>query len=130
MMKRSSAAAFAAVILALACAVAPALAQNSTSDCARSIPNCKTCRYQLYTGTVTKAICTGCENGYVVKASGRACWCAAGYYLADDGSCQQCGNNYWCPGSKSTAASADKRPCGANKLTTTKYGASDRECRE
>ena len=30
-------------------------------------------RYQFYRGTVTKAICTSCQDGYTVKSSGRAC---------------------------------------------------------
>jgi len=45
----------------------------NATDCSRSVPNCKTCRYQFFRGTVTKAICLTCELGYAVKASGRAC---------------------------------------------------------
>ena len=35
------------------------------------MPNCKACRYQFFRGTITKAICTQCDTGYVVKAAGR-----------------------------------------------------------
>jgi hypothetical protein len=49
------------------------LQSPNATDCSRSVPNCKTCRYQFFRGTVTKAICLTCEVGYAVKASGRGC---------------------------------------------------------
>lgn len=60
-------------ILVLAALCGAALAQTS-DDCSRSVPNCRSCRYQFYRGTVTRAICTRCNTGYAVKQSGRSCW--------------------------------------------------------
>ena len=41
----------------------------------------------------------------------------------------RCGANFYCPGSKITAASSTVRyPCGANKQTTTAYAMSELEC--
>ena len=43
--------------------------------------------------------------------------------------CYPCGSNSTCPGAKVTAVSSTVRyPCSANKMTTTAYGRSDREC--
>lgn len=44
----------------------------TAADCSRAVPHCRACRFQAF-GTVTKAVCTFCETGYVVKAQGRAC---------------------------------------------------------
>ena len=57
------------------------LLQTPTADeCARSVPNCKACRYQFFRGTVTRAICTQCTTGHVVKESGRSCCeCPSGW---------------------------------------------------
>jgi hypothetical protein len=45
---------------------------QSTTECSRSIANCDTCTFRTV-GSTTRAICTKCATGYVVKASGRAC---------------------------------------------------------
>jgi hypothetical protein len=45
---------------------------QSGADCS-SIPNCATCRFQFVRGTVTRAVCTACNTGYVPKALGTAC---------------------------------------------------------
>jgi hypothetical protein len=46
---------------------------QTATDCDRSIKHCSQCRYQFFRGTVTKAICTQCQPGYSVRASGRSC---------------------------------------------------------
>jgi hypothetical protein len=43
------------------------------NDCSRTVTNCETCRFQMFAGSVTRAICTKCATGYVIKASGRGC---------------------------------------------------------
>jgi hypothetical protein len=43
-----------------------------SAECSRAIPNCNTCTFRTV-GSTTRAICTQCATGYVVKASGRAC---------------------------------------------------------
>jgi hypothetical protein len=53
--------------------------------------------------------------------------CAPGYYLSAPNTCTKCGLNYYCAGAKSTPA-ADRILCGTNKLTTTEFARSDREC--
>lgn len=74
-------------------------------------------------------MCLRCATGYGVKASGRACWCAPGYYRAGANSCLPCGSNYYCPGARSSELSGEVRVhCGDNKVTTTQYARSDREC--
>lgn len=98
------------------------------ADCAASVRNCVACRYMFYRGTVTKAVCLRCETGYVVKASGRSCWCAPGYFRDDSGLCQPCENNNYCTGAKSTQLSAMRTTCGTFKTTTTLYAKSEREC--
>ncbi|KAI8474459.1 MAG: hypothetical protein J3K34DRAFT_493826 [Monoraphidium minutum] len=104
------------------------LAQTA-EDCANSVPHCMQCRYQFYGGTATKAVCSRCEVGYVVKASGRGCWCAPGYHLAPDNTtCLPCGAGHWCGGAKATAESAVRTPCGANKATSSELAVSAREC--
>lgn len=117
-----------------------AFAQNTSptaADCNRSVRHCDTCRYQFFRGTTTKAICTKCETGYLAKASGRACYCAPGFFTnettavpsATGFTCYPCGKDNYCPGSKITAASSTARsPCGANKQTTTDYAMSELEC--
>jgi hypothetical protein len=118
-------------------ALAAGAAAQTEADCDRSVKNCRQCRYQFFRGTTTKAICTKCDTGYLPKASGRACYCAAGYYTDNSTSvagsvgftCKACGPGHYCPGSKITAASSTARfPCGANKLTTTVYAQSELEC--
>ena len=47
--------------------------QQTQADCARSVPGCKACRFQFFKGTVTRAVCTQCDTGYVVKKSGQEC---------------------------------------------------------
>jgi hypothetical protein len=88
----------------------------------------------LSTPTPHQAVCQKCETGYLPKASGRACYCAPGFYTTNStavaGSvgftCVACGPGAFCPGSKITAASSTARfPCGANKLTTTVYATSE-----
>lgn len=71
-----------------------------------------------------------CQEGYVIKNGGRSCWCAPGYYRDDDtGLCFACGSGYYCPGARATAASGSVRlQCGENKMTTTTYAKSYREC--
>ncbi|KAI8470423.1 MAG: hypothetical protein J3K34DRAFT_521329 [Monoraphidium minutum] len=112
-------------------------ASPNATDCDRSVKNCIACRYQFYRGTVTKAICTTCATGYVVKASGRACYCAPGYFANATTdvtgqvgfTCYPCEVNHYCPGAKITPESSTVRTrCGDNKLTTTEFGKSDREC--
>lgn len=49
------------------------LLQVSSAECNRAVNGCKTCRFQFFRGTVTRAICTQCNTGYVVKNSGQAC---------------------------------------------------------
>lgn len=75
-------------------------------------------RYQFYRGTVTRALCTRCATGYRVASNGRACWCAPGFYLSG-ALCPRCGGGAYCPGSRSTAASAVRFTCGTNLQTTT-----------
>jgi hypothetical protein len=101
---------------------------QSGADCS-SIPNCATCRFQFVRGTVTRAVCTACNTGYVPKALGTACYCTSGYYW-DVGTsrCLECGYNQWCAGAKSTPTSASRTGCGNNKNTTTTLAKSDREC--
>jgi hypothetical protein len=53
--------------------------------------------------------------------------CAPGYYLSAPDTCTKCGLNSYCAGAKTTPA-ADQVPCGDNKLTTTEFAKSDREC--
>ncbi|KAI8467373.1 MAG: hypothetical protein J3K34DRAFT_523771 [Monoraphidium minutum] len=112
-------------------------ASPNATDCDRSVKNCVACRYQFYRGTITKAICTRCAIGYNVKASGRACYCAPGFYTRNDTAvsgdvgftCDACGPNAYCPGAMITPeSSASRAECGAFKVTTTLYGRSDREC--
>ncbi|KIZ04286.1 hypothetical protein MNEG_3672 [Monoraphidium neglectum] len=109
----------------------------TSADCDRSVKHCTACRYQFYRGTVTKAICTKCDTGYTVKASGRACYCAPGYYTTENTAvsgqtgftCIPCDYNNVCPGAKITAESSTAfAACGANKITTTQFAKSDREC--
>lgn len=118
-------------------ALAAGVAAQTEADCDRSVKNCVQCRYQFFRGTTTKAICTKCKTGYLPKASGRACYCAAGYYTDNSTSvagsvgftCKACGSGAYCPGSKITAASSTARaPCGTNKMTTTIYAQSELEC--
>ena len=85
-------------------------------------------RYQFYKGTVTRAICTKAETGYIVAAAGRACWCAPGYYYINTTACGVCGANSYCPGSKSTMASATRTSCGSNMVTSGNYAMSVKEC--
>jgi hypothetical protein len=48
-------------------------------DCNRSVPNCIACRFQASAGGASRASCTRCDAGYVVKSSGRGCCeCAPG----------------------------------------------------
>ncbi|GBF88751.1 hypothetical protein Rsub_01652 [Raphidocelis subcapitata] len=103
---------------------------QTADDCARSVPKCVACRYQFVQGTVSKAVCLACEQGYVVKAAGRACWCAPGYYRSSSsGECTPCGMGYWCPGAADDEASGEARyACGTNKITVTQYAKWDREC--
>jgi hypothetical protein len=84
-----------------------------------------------------QAICTKCDTGYAVKASGRACYCAPGYYTTENTAvsgqtgftCVPCDYNNVCPGAKITAESSTAfAACGANKITTTQFAKSDREC--
>ena len=49
------------------------LLQVSADECNRAVNGCKTCRFQFFRGTVTRAICTQCITGYVVKKSGQEC---------------------------------------------------------
>jgi hypothetical protein len=57
--------------------------------------------------------------------------CAPGYYRVNATACEPCGTNYVCPGAGTTEMSgAVRTPCGANKITTTAYARSDRQCGE
>lgn len=104
----------------------------NAADCNRSVAHCVTCRFTTGFGgsTATKAVCLGCEAGYVVKQKGRKCWCGPGYYLnADSGNCEKCGYSAFCPGAKATQASgAARTECGQHKNTTTQYAVSAMEC--
>jgi hypothetical protein len=73
----------------------------------------------------------------VPKASGRACYCAPGFFTNETTAvtgqkgftCFPCRPNYYCPGSRVAAASSTARfACGANKQTTTDFATSDLEC--
>ncbi|KAI8470025.1 MAG: hypothetical protein J3K34DRAFT_521703 [Monoraphidium minutum] len=92
------------------------------TDCSKYVPNCATCRFAVSKGsTATRAVCLSCNNGYLAKAAGRACCCP--------NKCDPCGKSYFCAGAKSTEASGASRiKCGANKVTTTELGRSDRDC--
>jgi hypothetical protein len=49
------------------------LLQQTGTQCSGAITHCNACRYQFFRGTVTRAICTACDTGYVPKALGTVC---------------------------------------------------------
>lgn len=51
-------------------------------------------RASFFRGTVLRATCTKCADGYKPSFNGRACWCARGFAW-DGSSCQPCGNDFW-----------------------------------
>ncbi|GBF88748.1 hypothetical protein Rsub_01649 [Raphidocelis subcapitata] len=100
---------------------------QTEADCKRSIDFCSTCRYAFLHGTVTKAICLSCDTGYIVAEEGRKCWCAPGYFW-NTTACNPCGTDNYCAGSVSALGDAAQNACGTNKITTTDYAKSDKEC--
>lgn len=103
--------------------------RQAPGDCSTDVPHCSGCRLQINRGAATRYLCVACREGYIVKASGRACWCGPGYYSSSNGTCDPCGANYWCPGAKSTALSGEARfPCGNNKYSSSGAAVSEREC--
>lgn len=100
-----------------------------TSDCNRTVLHCEACSVRVVHGS-SKFMCTACEAGYTVKARGRACWCAAGYYLESTSQlCVPCGFGFYCPGAKSTQASGEARiSCGLNKNTTSQMAQVNEGC--
>lgn len=105
-----------------------AVSALAADDCSKYVPNCSGCRLTS-TAPTAKPVCTSCDFGYLVKSSGKACWCAPGFYLSAKSTCSRCGLGFFCPGAKTTEASgAARTSCGLNRNTSSATSTSERDC--